>query len=416
MAWEQNGNAINANQWLGTRNPLPLMIRTNNSGQAVGAQPPLDDQEAMRITPFQPGAAPLQRGRVGIWTDAPNRALHVQGTEIHSGGGGAGYSFENRETAAFVEIPANGERWVWYASGGIARLWSGSDKLAVTPGGNVRIGTPPPGSNYKLDVVGSINATDIHKNGAPLVGSQWTNGTGGISYTDGKVGIGTTTPRQKLSVLSRSLSFGEGILTAANLDRTGDAVAISGILGDSGSSLGTGGPVGVLGIVDSGAEATAKAIFGWTADFSRQYAGFFSGRGWFGGNVGIGIGAETPGFRLDVAGQAHATSFPTSSDARLKTNVKRLTNVLDKLEKIRAVSFDWNELCESLGRSTGRTEIGVIGQEVEAVFPELVTAWGDESYEAVDYGRLTGILIEAVKELKAQNEVLRSRIEALEGA
>jgi hypothetical protein len=129
----------------------------------------------------------------------------------------------------------------------------------------------------------------------------------------------------------------------------------------------------------------------------------------------VGIRTTNPAFLLDVAGQAHATSFPASSDARLKTNVKQLTNVLDKLEKIRAVSFQWNELCESLGRSTGRTEIGVIGQEVEAVFPELVTAWGDESYKGVDYGRLSGVLIEAVKELKAQNEVLRSRIEALAG-
>jgi tetrahydromethanopterin S-methyltransferase subunit G len=131
------------------------------------------------------------------------------------------------------------------------------------------------------------------------------------------------------------------------------------------------------------------------------------------GNVGIGV--TNPTFRLDVAGSAHATSFPTSSDARFKTNVKELTNVLDKLEKIRAVSFQWNELYESLGRSTGRAEIGVIAQEVEAIFPELVTAWGDESYKGVDYGRLSGVLIEAVKELKAQNEVLRSRIEALEG-
>ena len=63
----------------------------------------------------------------------------------------------------------------------------------------------------------------------------------------------------------------------------------------------------------------------------------------------------------------------------------------------------------------------MIGQEVEAVFPELVTEWGDERYKAVDYGRLAGVLIEAVKELKAQveelktqNEASRSRFEALE--
>jgi hypothetical protein len=67
----------------------------------------------------------------------------------------------------------------------------------------------------------------------------------------------------------------------------------------------------------------------------------------------------------------------------------------------------------------------VIAQEVEAVFPELVTTWGDNSYRAVDYGRLTGVLIEAVKELNAdkeaeiaalqqQNADLEARVAALE--
>jgi hypothetical protein len=128
----------------------------------------------------------------------------------------------------------------------------------------------------------------------------------------------------------------------------------------------------------------------------------------------VGIGTAKPAYKLDVAGEVHASSFPTSSDARLKTNITSLTNVLEKLEKIRGVMFEWNEVYEALGRSTGHREIGVTAQEVEAVFPELVTTWGDEGYKAVDYGRLTGVLIEAAKELKAENEALKQRIEALE--
>jgi hypothetical protein len=131
------------------------------------------------------------------------------------------------------------------------------------------------------------------------------------------------------------------------------------------------------------------------------------------GNVGIGTAPSTI-FKLDVAGATHATSFPTSSDARLKTNIAPLTNVLEKLQQIHGLSFDWNEVYQSLGRSSGRREIGVIAQEVEAVFPELVSTWGEQGYRAVDYGRLTAVLIEAVKELKAENEELKRRIEALE--
>jgi hypothetical protein len=231
---------------------------------------------------------------------------------------------------------------------------------------------------------------------------------------EGNVGIGTTEPRERLNVVSRSVLTGEGILTAANPDRTGNAVAISGIVGSTGAQAGTGGPVGVLGVVDSRADESAKAVVGFTADYSRHYAGFFFGRGWFGGNVGIGSGASNPAFPLDVSGSAHASSFPTSSDARLKTDVEQLSGVLPKLDKVRGVSFEWNQLYESLGRSTGHREIGVIAQEVEAVFPELVTTWGDNEYKAVDYGRLTGVLIEAIKELNQANRTLKARLDALE--
>ncbi|MCI0596314.1 MAG: tail fiber domain-containing protein, partial [candidate division Zixibacteria bacterium] len=128
------------------------------------------------------------------------------------------------------------------------------------------------------------------------------------------------------------------------------------------------------------------------------------------------VGIQTPPlpvFALDAAGSIHATSFPVSSDFRLKENVRPLTNVLDKLEKVRGVSFDWNETYEELGRSSGHREIGVIAQEVESVFPELVTKWGEKDYRAVDYSRLSAVLIEAVKEQRKQIEKLAKEIEKL---
>ena len=78
-------------------------------------------------------------GNVGVGTATLSRKLHVEGSEIHSGGGGAGFSFGNRETAPFIEFPNAGERWVWYSSGGTARLWSGGDKLAIAPDGNLKL-------------------------------------------------------------------------------------------------------------------------------------------------------------------------------------------------------------------------------------------------------------------------------------
>jgi hypothetical protein len=114
----------------------------------------------------------------------------------------------------------------------------------------------------------------------------------------------------------------------------------------------------------------------------------------------------------DVWWKGRTTS---SSDARFKTNIAPLTDVLDKLKKIRGVSFEWNELYdESPGGSGGRRQIGLIAQEVETVFPELVTIWGDKDYRGVDYGRVTAVLVEAIKELKASVDAFKGKIKALE--
>lgn len=131
-------------------------------------------------------------------------------------------------------------------------------------------------------------------------------------------------------------------------------------------------------------------------------------------NDRVGINQDNPAYPLDVSGACHASSFPTSSDERFKKDIRLLENVLEKIASVRGVSFDWNEAYDSLGRSTGHREIGVIAQDVEAQFPELVTRWGDKDYRAVDYGRLTAVLIEAVKELKQENESLKQRLDALE--
>src|SRR5919205_234533 len=89
-----------------------------------------------------------------------------------------------------------------------------TERLRITADGKVGLGTPTPG--YRLDVNGSINATDVLKNGTSLVSSQWTGGSGGIAYTAGSVGIGTTTlgANARLSVIGGALAVGASSITA----------------------------------------------------------------------------------------------------------------------------------------------------------------------------------------------------------
>lgn len=82
------------------------------------------------------------------------------------------------------------------------------------------------------------------------------------------------------------------------------------------------------------------------------------------------------------------------SDARLKTNVKRIENALEKVGQIGGYTFDMF--------TTERRQAGVIAQEVQKVLPEVIID-GANGYLSVDYNKIVALLIEAIKELK--NEI-----------
>ena len=113
------------------------------------------------------------------------------------------------------------------------------------------------------------------------------------------------------------------------------------------------------------------------------------------------------GTALNVAGDVVAYA---SSDIRFKNNVIPITNALDKINKIGGYTFEWNEKSH---KETGKKDIGVIAQEVEDILPEIVDT-RDNGYKAVDYSKLTALLIQSVKEQQVIIDNLKSRIETLE--
>ena len=110
---------------------------------------------------------------------------------------------------------------------------------------------------------------------------------------------------------------------------------------------------------------------------------------------------------VTVTGALTATGNVTAySDVRLKTNIEVIPDALDKVSKIRGVTFDRID--------NGLKQTGVIAQEVEKVLPEVVTT-GQNDMKSVAYGNMNGLLIEAIKELTTKLNTIEERLDRLEG-
>ena len=97
----------------------------------------------------------------------------------------------------------------------------------------------------------------------------------------------------------------------------------------------------------------------------------------------------------DFTATGNVTAF---SDERLKENVETIEGALDKVSQMRGVMYD----------KDGKRGTGVIAQEMQQVMPEVVMDSGRGDYLSVAYGNIVGVLIESIKELKAEIEELKN--------
>lgn len=136
----------------------------------------------------------------------------------------------------------------------------------------------------------------------------------------------------------------------------------------------------------------------------------------------LGIGTETPGQKLEVAGNAKFSSVgsgaygfdlnltadgtltTSASDERLKDNVLELDSddTLNKILLLKPSTFDW--------RSNNSPDIGLIAQEVEEILPGLVFTNPTDGYKGINYSRITTLLISAVQELNKKIDVISNYI------
>ena len=359
-------------------------------------------------------------GNVGIGTTSPQGKLQVASDVTGSGG----YQDYGQITASGATDNKLGvtlgydigqDRGYVYArkvGEGGKDLVLGNDKMMIKGDtGNVGIGTSAPsaaldvvrsGTNDPIALFGSAGPTDEQaltvKNGSGGISlfAQGGNGTFLTGASQGDVGIRITagddffigqervplfTIRSGGNVGIGTTDPGEKLVISANppIIRLTETDGISYHIENSGTNF----------YVRNAEDNSVKFLI--NAD----------------GNVGIGT--TTPAYKLDVngeirsskgvyvAGNISADDYLTNSDLRLKTDIAPLENASEGIACLEGVTYRWNapEASQDL-------QIGLIAQEVERCFPEVVTPSSD-GYKSVSYARLVAPLIENAKEQQSLN-------------
>jgi len=132
----------------------------------------------------------------------------------------------------------------------------------------------------------------------------------------------------------------------------------------------------------------------------------------------VGIGTISPSEKLHVAGNiCYTGSIAACSDIRYKMNLAPVFGILPKLESIGVYTYSWDTEQFPERGFTDDLQIGVIAQELEQFFPELVQTDHD-GYKAVDYAKLSAVLLEGINELADQvsghQDVIDSLLERLD--
>jgi hypothetical protein len=295
---------------------------------------------------------------VGIGTTSPSQKLTVNGTIMSTGASNPQLILQD---STHSDITIKGDSGIFSVTN-----QSAGQNITMLYNGNTGIGTTSP--TEKLEVAGNAKATSVRATGGAdggFVLRQWTHSSGYASLaTNGMSGY-------EYCVLS---------------DGT-----------DTFISSGTNGTTRLRGPANDNApqlEMTSTLCKVDNGDFKVED-----------GSIAVGtITNSTTNGRIDASNDIVAYS---TSDIRLKDNIKNIDKALDKVNSIQGIEFDWIENEEVHGNSGH--DVGVIAQEIEKVLPDVVTT-RDSGYKAVKYEKIVPLLIEAIKDLSKQVDGLKRLI------
>jgi hypothetical protein len=277
-------------------------------------------------------------------------------------------------------------------------------RMTIDPVGNVGIGTLTPSGSLEVSRTG---------NDSVIFSTAYSNGTGASSFFVTQTARGIA--GAPAAVQTGDLLGGFGTSGYGTAGFTDIFTAVAGIAAENFSDTARGSAL-VLGTTPLG-----------TKDINIVMSLLPSG------DVGIGTPLDVNGLptatdKLQVFGDVRVGNTGTngcvknfggtgligvcSSDRRFKKNITPFGPILDRFAALQPVYYNWRA-SEFPERHFGEAQTyGLVAQDVEQVLPDLVVT-GEDGFKAIDYSKLPMLTIEAVKELKAENEDLKAENEDL---
>jgi len=363
-------------------------------------------------------------GNVGIGTTTPYSKLDIfssitngntgeatgvgslritNGASALSSDGGLEFKIAGDSNGYGAKIQALNSSGIQLAFANRSATGTWSERMRINSSGNVGIGTTSPAEALHVSVAGGNNFAGIR--------SQNNNagtGIGGIEFssdaTYSKAAIGLL--RENVNGVGNIVFYNSSSTGAADWSTSDERMRIS----SSGNvGIGTTGPTATLHSVSASA-STAAGIFQVTATSAtslsavsviKQDALNTTNQNF----VLFQVGGGTSCGKINANG-ANTAAFGSTSDARLKENITALPSQIDNICALRPCEFDYKD-------GSGH-QIGFIAQEMQEVYPDAIGVGDDGMLTITAWSKTEARLVKAIQELKAKNDSLEARLEALE--